>query len=100
MKNFAVDLFYDAPLNKEKGTSISAYGMAMHNDYGTLYLSLDILDSSGNINVSATESILPNMSDITSSTLNYTAPGASNFIDMVVMELCLHNRGFIFMWVW
>lgn len=57
--------------------------LAMHNDYGTLYLSLDILDSSGNINVSATESILPNMSDITSSTLNYTAPGASNFIDMV-----------------
>ncbi|WP_209390074.1 hypothetical protein [Chryseobacterium sp. RR2-3-20] len=38
MKNFAVDLFYDAPLNKEKGTSISAYGMAMHNDYGSNYI--------------------------------------------------------------
>lgn len=38
MKNFAVDLFYDAPLNKEKGTSISAYGMAMHNDYGPNYI--------------------------------------------------------------
>lgn len=38
MKNFAVDLFYDAPLNKEKGTSISAYGMAMHNNYGPNYI--------------------------------------------------------------
>lgn len=57
--------------------------LAMHNGYGTIYLSRDILDASGNINVAATESILPNMSDITSSTLNYTTPGASNFIDMV-----------------
>ncbi len=38
MKSFAVDLFYDAPLNKEKGTSISGYGMAMHNDYGPNYV--------------------------------------------------------------
>ncbi|WP_404986511.1 hypothetical protein ACI513_05385 [Chryseobacterium sp. M5] len=38
MKSFAVDLFYDAPLNKEKGTSISAYGMAMHNNYGPNYV--------------------------------------------------------------
>lgn len=38
MKSFAVDLFYDAPLNKEKGTSVSAYGMAMHNDYGPNYI--------------------------------------------------------------
>lgn len=38
MKSFAVDLFYDAPFNKEKGTSISAYGMAMHNHYGPNYV--------------------------------------------------------------
>ncbi|MBD8084507.1 hypothetical protein [Chryseobacterium caseinilyticum] len=38
MKSFAIDLFYDAPLNKEKGTSVSAYGMAMHNDYGPNYI--------------------------------------------------------------
>jgi len=38
MKSMAVDIFYDAPLNKEKGTSISAYGMAMHNDYGPNYV--------------------------------------------------------------
>lgn len=38
LKSFAVDLFYDAPLNKAKGTSISAYGMAMHNDYGPNYI--------------------------------------------------------------
>ncbi|WP_294202077.1 hypothetical protein [uncultured Chryseobacterium sp.] len=38
MKSFAADLFYDAPLNKEKGTSVSAYAMAMHNDYGPNYV--------------------------------------------------------------
>ncbi|MBY0068268.1 porin [Empedobacter falsenii] len=38
MKNFAVDVFYDAPINKDKGTSISAYAMAMHNDYGPNYV--------------------------------------------------------------
>lgn len=38
MKSFAADLFYDAPLNKEKGTSVSAYAMAMHNDYGPNYI--------------------------------------------------------------
>ena len=38
MKSTAVDLFYDAPLNKRAGTSFSAYGMAMHNDYGPNYL--------------------------------------------------------------
>lgn len=34
MRNYAVDLFYDTPLNKEKGTSFSAYAMAMNNNYG------------------------------------------------------------------
>lgn len=38
MKSVAVDLFYDTPLNKEKGTSVSAYAMAMHNDYGPNYV--------------------------------------------------------------
>jgi len=38
MKNFAVDVFYDTPINKEKGTSFSAYAMAMHNDYGPNYV--------------------------------------------------------------
>lgn len=38
MKSLAIDLFYDAPLNKEKGTSVSAYAMAMHNDYGPNYV--------------------------------------------------------------
>lgn len=38
MKSFAADLFYDAPLNTEKGTSVSAYAMAMHNDYGPNYV--------------------------------------------------------------
>lgn len=38
MKSFALDLFYDAPINKEKGTSFSAYAMAMRNDYGPNYV--------------------------------------------------------------
>ncbi|SDF27568.1 hypothetical protein [Epilithonimonas hungarica] len=38
MRSLAVDLFYDAPLNKDKGTSVSAYAMAMHNDYGPNYV--------------------------------------------------------------
>ncbi|WP_312823709.1 hypothetical protein [Epilithonimonas sp.] len=38
MKNLAVDVFYDTPINKEKGTSFSAYAMAMHNDYGPNYV--------------------------------------------------------------
>ncbi|MDV6168223.1 hypothetical protein R1T16_07285 [Flavobacterium sp. DG1-102-2] len=36
-KSFAVDLFYDTPINKERGTSFSAYAMAMNNDYGPNY---------------------------------------------------------------
>ncbi|WP_286779355.1 MULTISPECIES: hypothetical protein [Sphingobacterium] len=38
MRNFAADIIYDAPIDKENGTSISAYGMAMHSDYGPNYL--------------------------------------------------------------
>lgn len=36
-KSFAVDLFYDTPINKATGTSFSAYAMAMNNDYGPNY---------------------------------------------------------------
>lgn len=38
MKSFAADVFYDVPINKENGSSISAYGMAMRNDYGPNYV--------------------------------------------------------------
>jgi len=38
MLNLAVDVFYDAPVNKERGTSISAYAAALRNDYGPNYL--------------------------------------------------------------
>ena len=36
-KSFAIDLFYDTPINKERGTSFSAYAMAMNNNYGPNY---------------------------------------------------------------
>lgn len=38
MKNFAVDVYYDAPLNRQDGSAISAYAAYMHTDYGTGYL--------------------------------------------------------------
>lgn len=38
MKALAADIFYDVPINHNNGTSISAYGMAMHNDYGPNYV--------------------------------------------------------------
>lgn len=38
MQNVAVDVFYDAPLNREKGTSVSWYAVALRNDYGPDYL--------------------------------------------------------------
>ena len=38
MRHFAVDVFYDAPLNKEKGTALSAYATYMNLDHGRGYL--------------------------------------------------------------
>lgn len=38
MQNEAVDIFYEQPFDKEKGTSLTAYGMAMHADYGPNYV--------------------------------------------------------------
>lgn len=36
-KSVAVDLFYDTPINAERGTSFSVYAMAMNNNYGPNY---------------------------------------------------------------
>jgi len=38
MVNLAVDAFYDVPVNKDRGTSFSAYAIAMRNDYGPNYV--------------------------------------------------------------
>lgn len=38
MKNFAADIFYDAPIDKTQGTSFSFYGLAQHNNYGPNYV--------------------------------------------------------------
>lgn len=38
MKNFAVDVFYDVPINHDRGTSFSAYAVALKNDYGPNYV--------------------------------------------------------------
>ncbi|GAB3852171.1 hypothetical protein GCM10028822_19580 [Hymenobacter terrigena] len=38
IKLWAVDLFYDAPVNSERGTAITAYGGYYHYDFGPGYL--------------------------------------------------------------
>lgn len=38
MKQFAADVFYDAPINKAKGTAVSAYAAFVHFDFGPNYL--------------------------------------------------------------
>jgi len=38
MRHFAVDAFYDAPLNASTGTAISAYATYMHLDHGQGYI--------------------------------------------------------------
>ncbi len=37
-KNWAIDVFYDAPLNKEKGTAITTYLGYNNNDFGPNYI--------------------------------------------------------------
>jgi len=38
MANFAVDVFYDAPLNKTNGTALSIYAVYMSTNYGAGYI--------------------------------------------------------------
>ena len=37
LQNFAVDAYYDAPINKTKGSAISAYAVYIHSDFGPGY---------------------------------------------------------------
>jgi len=38
IKLFALDVFYDAPLNKEKGTAVSLYASLSHYDFGSNFI--------------------------------------------------------------
>jgi hypothetical protein len=38
LKMFAIDIYYDAPLNKQKGTALSFYGSYFNTDFGKGYL--------------------------------------------------------------
>lgn len=38
MKLFAVDVFYDAPINKSKGTAVTAYGGYFNTNFGKGYI--------------------------------------------------------------
>ncbi|HSZ25041.1 MAG TPA: hypothetical protein VK766_04955 [Cytophagaceae bacterium] len=38
MLNAGLDVFYDAPVNKEKGTALSVYAAFLHSDFGPNYI--------------------------------------------------------------
>lgn len=48
LKLFAVDLFYDAPLNKEKGTALSVYACYSNYNYGTNFIKVAGPDNPAN----------------------------------------------------
>lgn len=48
MKLFAVDVYYDAPLNKEKGTAISLYSCFSNYNYGTNFIKVTGPDNNAN----------------------------------------------------
>lgn len=48
MKLFAVDVYYDAPLNKEKGTAFSLYASYSNYNYGTNFIKVTGPDNPAN----------------------------------------------------
>lgn len=48
LKLFALDVFYDAPLNKETGTAVSLYGSFSSYDYGTNFVKVTGPDNPAN----------------------------------------------------
>ena len=51
---FAVDVFYDAPINKEKGNAVTIYASFSSNDYGKNYVrNLGVMNPATAVNASA-----------------------------------------------
>jgi hypothetical protein len=48
LKLFALDVFYDAPVNKEKGTAVSVYSSFSSYDYGTNFIKVSGPDNPAN----------------------------------------------------
>jgi len=48
LKLFAIDVFYDAPLNKEKGTALSLYSCFSNYNYGTNFIKVTGPDNPAN----------------------------------------------------
>jgi hypothetical protein len=48
LKLFAIDVFYDAPLNKEKGTALSLYSSFSSYNYGTNFIKVTGADNPAN----------------------------------------------------
>ncbi len=55
MQLFAVDVFYDAPLNKEKGNALTIYGAYHHLDFGKNYIrALGVMNPANGVNKNGT----------------------------------------------
>ena len=55
MAIFSVDVFYDAPLNADKGTAIAAYASFMSADYGPNYVrNFGVMNPTNGVNASGT----------------------------------------------
>jgi hypothetical protein len=55
MQLFAVDVFYDTPLNKEKGNALTIYGAYHHLDFGKNYVrALGVMNPANGVNKNGT----------------------------------------------
>lgn len=76
MFHFAVDVFYDAPLNKEKGNAISIYASYSNYNYGKNFIRIQGPDNPAT-GANATPTTLPNTQNLPYSTLATSTTSAS-----------------------
>lgn len=81
-KNWAVDLFYDAPINKEKGTAITSYLGYYNTDFGPDYIrnvgSNDITSGGTSFNGSGNDFPMMGTGNTLFFQLGYLLPKAKN----------------------
>ena len=81
-KNWAVDLFYDAPINKEKGTAITSYLGYYNTDFGPNYIrnvgSNDITSGGTSFNGSGNDFPMMGTGNTLFFQLGYLLPKAKN----------------------
>ena len=81
-KNWAVDLFYDAPINKEKGTAVTSYLGYYNTDFGPNYIrnvgSNDITSGGTSFNGSGNDFPMMGTGNTLFFQLGYLLPKAKN----------------------